>query len=394
MAYWHNRPHWPTFAAFDLDMLTPQSFASLVLEVWASELKDLDSSRARASFPACRHSFNGNSEDVGLYEMLGQQAKDGCLTPLALDHRLALFRAWMLLAEVLDARELTTDMHRLASRPSPFAAIAERHWYSTGSLAWKQVGGDNPVIPAQLPGSFTTRGDWFLMVGRESRSHRLGERAIDLICRRRGNVERLELGLGLPVRRLNRESWSKAARTVAYEESLTAMANFERGGRRRIVRYGDFLELGSLRPEKFQWLWRSRLRDYHKHDRVWEKWLGRVLVEACKRAGEIRSELQVEPFAAYDFITGVHSVLHPGDQFKDERTRILKGQLAKEDRHIPPCPGAATDARAEKLWSRITHAWWKFNSRCDSLVSELSQLPSTRADDPGPAKGQHANSST
>src|SRR5438132_14328650 len=55
-------------------------------------------------------------------------------------------------------------------------------------------------MPVGLPGKYTCRGDWFLAVARGSRSYRLGERAIDLLCTRRANIVRVQTGVGLPVR--------------------------------------------------------------------------------------------------------------------------------------------------------------------------------------------------
>lgn len=355
VASWHNRPHWPEMQMFDLDMLTPQSFACLVLEMWASELRLLDSSLANSAFPKTRHSDEGHKSNMySLEKMLDPDSSFADSQKF----RDALFRVWVLLAEVLNSKDLTTGMHRLVNRKPTHSSVAERHWYSTGSLAWKDVGGDNPVIPARLPGAYTTRGDWFLVVGRESRSIRLGDRIIDLLCRRRANVERLEAGVGLPVRKLNRESWSQPnsdqAQAETYKEVLTAMVNFPSGGRRRIVRYGDFLKnLGAKDPglggqPHFQWLWRSRIIDYHRHDRAWEKWLGRLLVESTKRMQELRVAHHVERFATYAI--------------------VIQGNSNETDKSI---------------WESIDKARKAFDSRCRSLVSELSQQPGDQGSDNG-----------
>lgn len=391
---WHNRPHWPELQPFDLDMVTHQSFACLVLEIWASELMDLNSGLAKKAFPTCRHSWNqapSLHKDFGFVRMLAESEPGSASEPEPRYFRLALFRAWMLLSEILPAKELTTDLHQLAHRQSPHTAVAERHWYSTGSSAWKRVGGDNPVIPARLPGNFTTRGDWFLVVGKESRSLRLGERAIDLLCRRRANAERLEAGIGLPVRPVIYDAWHTDA-SKPYAETLTAMANFERGGRRRIVRYGDFLEQlapvaekrqhsqpeaaiakdeQKSRSDEFRWLWRSRILDYHRHDRIWEKWLGRLLVESSKRMAEMRSELQTRLFEAYDLIA-------PSMARKTNLTAATSQPQSVDWLFTLDAETKMPDENSSRdtwLKYRILTAWRKFNTRCDTLVNELRLQP-------------------
>lgn len=371
VALFYNRPHREVFTPFDLDLISPQSFSCLVLEIWASELQLIDDavgSKLRDTiFPRFRFS---PGDDLGLDTILGDTSSTG------MQYRLALFRAWILLSAVVDPKSVSSDQHRLLTRPAPLNTVAARHWYSTGSMVWKKVGGDNPVVPARLPGTASTRGDWFLMVGRESRSRRLGERAIDLLSRRRTNLDRLELGMGLPVRKLLKSSWNATERTNDYSEVITAMAMFEDDGRRRMMRYADLLKLGSTNDEdRFRWLWRSRLRDYHRHDRVWEHWLGRLVTETVKTMHFVRESHHIGPFDLY-------AMLNPNDIREAERTRDLKwDQAVTATQHLETrndtCPAAWEADKKAALWNNVTKAWTSFNERCQHLVSELSQQATT-----------------
>ncbi|HEV2692357.1 MAG TPA: ATPase domain-containing protein, partial [Verrucomicrobiae bacterium] len=353
VASFHSHSGSEDISAFDLDTRGPQSFACLVLEIWASEIQVTFPKLLAQAFPRERH---GDGKDAGLFEILGRNKK----SETQMKYRFALFRTWMLLAEVLNPKSFTTDITRLVARPAPHTSVAERQWYSTGSLAWRQIGANNPVIPARLPGCGTIRGDWFLMVAKDSRSQRLSERAIDLLCRRRRNQDRMELGLGLPMRRLNDMAWDPKIETAkAYQELLTAMATYEPDGRRRFVRYGELLGLGSD-GKKFQWLWRSRLKGYQNDDRIWEKWLGRILVEAGKHTSILRTKHHLAPFRVYEGV----------DKYFSEKRGSHKKTTYLDGKCLIDTSDPACDLDKDVI-KAINVAWEKFNIRCDSLVSEL-----------------------
>jgi len=242
---------------------------------------------------------------------------------------------------------------------------------------WKELGSDDPVIPARLPGHATTRGDWFLTVGRESRSRRLGERAIDLICRRRSNLDRLRAGVGLPVRKLIREDWDAKGSVKKYDQVLTAMAHYSKDGRRRMVRYSELLQLGSRGDNKpFQWLWRSRLAEYHQHDRVWERWLGRLVSESVKHLQNLKEHCFVQPFQIYDALPA--STLGNSEAYD----RLISERAFDSHRIASSKPPATPEWQAPgvqgEIWRRTLTAWVAFNQRCDHLVSELTQLGGAR----------------
>lgn len=329
----HNIPHREPMIPFDLDIRSPQSFACLVFEIWASEL----SKARRARFFPINRKYE---KAMPLKEML--KSREG---------REALFMAWLLIAEVLDSRNFVSDMHELIPRPAMGKAVAERHWYSTGSLAWRDAGMENPLTPARLPGTRSTRGDWFLRVGDGSLSRRLGERAIDILCRRKLNLERLESGLGLPVRKLIRTDFDgyllrdRQSHSKDYDCILTAIARVHPDGRRRLVRYHELMSLGasySNDARLFQWLWRSQIVDYNRYDYMWEKWLGRLLVDACAYMRDLRTSVTSTPFAAYDF-------------FKEHDNASDNSVLGR----------------------RLANAWRKFSSRCDCLIKELDSFGPT-----------------
>jgi len=241
---------------------------------------------------------------------------------------------------------------------------------------WKEIGGDNPVIHARLPGYATVRGDWFLLIGKESRSRRLGERAIDLLSRRRTHLERLEAGMGLPVRRLLKESWDQKSSYAGrdgfkhYDEVLTAMADFEDDGRRRMVRYSDFLQLGCTNDEHdhLQWLWRSRLRDYNRHDRVWEQWLGRLVTESVKHMRNLMESASLSPIDVYDFVSCLQTANRDRLE-RDKQKELGYHQMLEFRKQNEPW----TEEQKRVLEVSVNNAWGKFNTRCDRLVSELTQ---------------------
>lgn len=109
-------------------------------------------------------------------------------------------------------------------------AIASRRWYSTATAppeaasaspeATEDAAPTEVFVPLALPGRFCVRGDWFLAVARGSCLPRLGERTMDILCSRRANMVRLQLGLGLPVRDADpkdgdehRELWTPLGRS-------------------------------------------------------------------------------------------------------------------------------------------------------------------------------------
>ncbi|MBS1727392.1 MAG: hypothetical protein JST51_11780 [Armatimonadetes bacterium] len=120
----------------------------------------------------------------------------------------ALFLTVVILSESIDFEswELDESSHTFKGKPSLGNAVAGRYWYTSACqmLRTKTPDGQSvydpadPFLPMGLPGVFSTRGDWHLAILRSSRSHYLGELAIDQLSRSKAVSSRMQSGLGLP----------------------------------------------------------------------------------------------------------------------------------------------------------------------------------------------------
>jgi len=123
-------------------------------------------------------------------------------------------------------------------------------------------------------------------VAPESRSFPLASRALDLLCSTRGNMRRLQRGIGLPTRRLVPRDARRGHESLA--STFRTMLTVHRGpfGIVENLSYADLVMLGA-RPDdpaaaweedhgRFKWLWRSALNNYHRHATTWQSWLFRV----------------------------------------------------------------------------------------------------------------------
>lgn len=290
----------PGIFAFDIDVTAPETFSCLALEVWISEcLEGNPPPEVQQAFNSTRHEPYSYGllhllSDVDqktwrdYREIVSKQAKtsewvNARRPPPKVDtewFRKALYRALLLLKGVLGRKkehsnddQFNIEQHliqprvpesprKLLTRPS---AVATRHWYST-ACAVQDSGTREALVPVALPGYRCIRGDWFLAIAKGSRSPRLGERGIDLLSSRRANMERLELGLGLPVRGDVAKSMNSLRTRLNYE--------LEKGGKEAVT-MGDLRRLGAR--DGVQWLWRSTMTDYDRHARLWHKWLCDVL---------------------------------------------------------------------------------------------------------------------
>lgn len=120
----------------------------------------------------------------------------------------ALYLTVVMLSESIDFEswELDESSHTFKGKPSLGNAVAGRYWYTSACqmLRAKTPDGQSvydpadPFLPMGLPGVFSTRGDWYLAILRSSRSHYLGELAIDQLSRSKAVSARMQSGLGLP----------------------------------------------------------------------------------------------------------------------------------------------------------------------------------------------------
>jgi hypothetical protein len=263
-------------AAFDLSILAPESFSCLVLEMWASEI--FSKGILQANF--CERNW-GKESHMGLLDWLDEGAdlwniyerwKKGERSARFRGHWLDLYKVWLLLGATLDLQQIAnpTSAFEFRSREADQLAVASRHWYKTASGLADTFSTSDPLVATQLPGMFSVRGDWFLSVSKNSRSLRLAYRAIDLLSSRRANISRMQIGLGLPARDI--------LPVDAYDRSRTRLFKPGLAGERRSVAYEDLRYIGAGKYTGLRWLWRSSLRDYDRHARVFQKWLYRMMI--------------------------------------------------------------------------------------------------------------------
>jgi len=268
-----NAPSPREARAFDLDMLGPETLSCLFLEIWMSEIEERrkpDRQNAEhAPDPQKLTTRTSTLPEQGLLHYLQAYPDE-------------LYKTCLLLSELLESDQLPRDDYTSDYQPRNvhYSAVAARHWYSTACDVVQQIENDpdrskfGPMIPVGLPGRFSVRGDWFLGITRGSRSVRLGHRAIDLLSSRRANVTRLRFGLGLPTRTILQQ----------YQSQLrTALITCDdRDEMKTTLMYEYLLHLGAgdfdaPQREDFYWLWRSRIKGYSHHTRIWQKWLLWVL---------------------------------------------------------------------------------------------------------------------
>jgi hypothetical protein len=287
---------------FDFSVLSPETFPSLILEIWASEILKEKQSKGEKSDDA-KEFIKQLSERGAVSQpniktsLLGwlendRTKKDGTLKTLSdcLNERYGkgsersteygfsfeLYKAWLLLIEVIDFSVLITTPATFSAELKPrqvsTSVIAARHWYKTAcqfieSLSEQELEAD--WVPVRLPGHFSVRGDWFMSVAGGSRSSRLADRGLDLLSSKRANIIRLDEGLGLPVRKLfdGENDYHLRTRLItSYKKQLTNLP------------YKEFLNIAENRSENFHWLWRSNLYGYHNDIRIWHRWLSQMIV--------------------------------------------------------------------------------------------------------------------
>jgi hypothetical protein len=209
-----------------------------------------------------------------------------------------------LLAEVFDMDMLQAAPGGFDIAPrQPFLAVAVRHWYSTSvrSAHEDQAPG---YVPIRLPGRYTTRGDWFMAVARGSQSLRVAYDALDVLCSSRGNFDRLQRGIGLPVRKMPQESHIRTAlATISGSSGFPSMT------------YANLRSLGEDDYD-FKWLFRSRIKNYHFHSAVFRKWCFRVLTKLVVRRSAWSSGW-INTFEAYDGVVGHSTQQRLWDEFKE-----------------------------------------------------------------------------
>ncbi len=360
--------------AFDFAQISPESFSCLILEMWFSEIYDTlhrkmkeaqlkkENKRKTELEKECNNFLKAISKRSLFVSSPGSQTKNSplLLSKLLEDYWLDLYKSWLILIEVINFSDIVGEATALnfdfKSKNTDFTAIASRHWYKTASQCPDEIATKEPIVAVRLPGRFSVRGDWFFAVSGSSRSIRQAERALDLLSSRRANVSRLQSGIGLPVRLLGQES---------SENLRTRLISHEQG--QDNVKYGTFLKVGANNAdcnEEFYWLWRSSLDDYAHCNRIWHKWLNRMLLSWHRDLLRYRSVWR-NSFVVYDELTNYPPCtierFAPTQAELDsieEELNIIEAQLNR----IPPGRVAEHKKKADEYEKKLNSFLAKFDS--------------------------------
>jgi hypothetical protein len=367
-------------AAFDLPLLREESFSCLVLEMWASEVyrkysrekktgqtefnpEQLAHKRDLSLLPILFGRFTkrswSRSDTQGLIGLLAEpdgrslktafaKAMASGTLPRLYRHSLELFKATLLLREIFNLQTLVdpSDLWRLNARAAQPNAVSVRHWFSSAVDALSNISENLNLIPMRLPGHFAVRGDWYLGVAQGSQSYLLADRALDLLTSRRGNIERMQRGIGLPSRKISNDGSIR-----------TPLFTLDRNERQDWIRYGELLSLGSLDTksskekeelswndkEDFHWLWRSSLGDYDAQSRTFQRGLSWIM-HWWYNLIPVRGTGWISGFHLYDALERYESCRDQGD---------TAGMKTIFDEHF--------DVRS----------LWEFPEMVDSIVSGL-----------------------
>jgi KaiC/GvpD/RAD55 family RecA-like ATPase len=266
-----------------------ETLVCLLLEIWASEILTIAAGSGDEDF-VIKEVFRRFRHDEDSKYDLGQTM---------LRYSRELYRAMLILSELIPPQLISENYQVLTTDSTMTVPVAGRYWYSAASAEQVGVNPGDIYVPSGLPGTFSVRGDWFLAVARGSRSYQMADRALDLLTSRRGNVVRLQTGLALPV---------KSCREEGHVELWTSLWRFNDAGERidrifydelRRIGAHDEYDVGQRRGRKtFYWLWRSRIKNYDRHARVFRRWACHML--------RMRDEFVVDgqPLKTYDIHSG------------------------------------------------------------------------------------------
>ncbi len=203
---------------FDIDLTSPENLTATILEIWFSEflffvdrakrtgLPEEEWSAAQTLADEIRDTPNSRRDPKQPLNLIGLLQNEVA--------RAALFFTLKLMAEAFDAEMLqATDTGFDILPRRAFPSVAVRHWYSTAVHATQDENFAG-YTPIRLPGSFSTRGDWHLAITRGSKSLRLGYDTLDILSTVRANFDRMQMGVGLPTRKMPDASYIRTALTT------------------------------------------------------------------------------------------------------------------------------------------------------------------------------------
>ena len=365
--------------AFDFAQISPESFSSLILELWFSEIFD-SLARDEKAEPERLDEIKKERERLltatmrQLFIPLDEsQGKPGTLTLLDLvqNYWLELYKSWLLLIELIDLYDIIGDApvstFELKSKNTDFCAIASRHWYKTATQCPDEIAVKEPLVAVRLPGHFSVRGDWFLSVAGGSRSFRQAERALDLFSSRRANVTRLQMGVGLPTRlpRLTRGN------EPAHRSLYTKLISHERG--QHNVEYDTLLKIADNREQAFYWLFRSSIEDYAESNRIWHRWLNYILLWWHRKLLRYRSSWR-DSFEVHDALS---KTSYTQREFADEHA--LKAIEEEKDKAGPEWRPAILDEFLKKYPAAYSPAQLRLRldylKQLEFLIEELRRVP-------------------
>ena len=306
--------------AFDISRISGESFSCLILEIWASEIADRLNATSAENLvrQLSKKYWQCDETSQGLAEWLDNPK-----------HVIDLYLAWLLLVDVLPLQEFVGDSPgpiHFEEHSARSNAVASRHWYKTACELLRKREDHEEMYAVGLPGRFSMRGDWFLGVARGSKSDLVADRALDLFSSRRNNFARLYAGIGLPTRILgNREQESAFRTALSWGNTPLDL---------RTVRYEELAALGAmpsndkkLRVGKgFYWLWRSSLKNYHKHSRILQHWNCRSLLAWKVFKAEAGPDW-VSGFEIYDYVKGLRRQPATFRELEDALNQLLKKPL-------------------------------------------------------------------
>lgn len=235
------------YVPFSVSPELQETVSCLFLEIWVSEIETTRSD-VDLVFPPTRERVSG--WDIG--QLLKEYTNEAC-------------KALLIMSALLPPEVMTDGNAAIPPNDGNNIPVAIRAWFSAAEAAQEPVRVSDIYVPARLPGTRSVRGDWFLSTARGSRSYQMGERAIDLLCSRRGNILRLQNGVGLPVRDVGKDQ----------QELWTPLWHHDTRSKRRSrkVQIDELRTLGADGDAKFNWLWRSRIVQYDRHARVLRRFI-------------------------------------------------------------------------------------------------------------------------
>lgn len=401
--------------ALGLASAGPESLASLVLEVWLSEIMRTlvapgggapsqfvqwfqalfapdapggSASRPPGLFDLLIGGMNSlNSEtlrDAFTHEKANGPAAD---MRAARDAKLKDIQSYGFAAELYKAIRLLFDplydsgmIARLEKDPdatiqAPAGAVAVRHSYKTASRSASGFDALDPYVPLRLPGYCTTRGDLYLAIARGSRSERLGWWAIDKLVSVRSNLERLEDGVGLPPRHLGSELCTKLATALKSvrlgdEHEGIVGGEFPAYYERRLT-YDELLKLCPTFGKRsagnsaadLQFLFRSRIKGYAGQSLIWRQWVREVLLEmaALRRS---RGAVWLDAFTAYDSVEEWQRQVREGKRTPTSRARGADGGSTGREK-------LKARLRQDPSLMAIATSWERFGEQCARLLEQL-----------------------